>query len=583
MSSEIEELLKEKAKIPSEKEKEQRELLEFEMFKDLLSTSKDILLENMVMNESLDKQTVLFPKLFTNLGNKISELTSAVSNLSFMNSEGMNIDDDVMEGSTSAFDAMENDEVDDIESDTFFAPVPIKSSEIVPYDDSMKFGQTVNDEKFEEARTPDAVLSSIEENTFLTTDVLVKINDTSLKSYNQLDDISLSLRRITDSENSMLEIMNNKDDQGTVGGLNKKDDKDKDKEAGGFENLGFLGEFFKKGSKVGKLLGTVAKFASILTASYAFLDGFFNDDTLKEITGDTKDNLSFFERTLAGFSNIVDMFTFGLVSGSDVFKTLTGITDWISENWKDIVFPFFSTFKELFNEETGPLGFITTGIKDVLNDPVVQEVITVFQETFEAVFGAVEKIRDFVADGLGYITEKLSFGLIDKDTSSSAIKAVSDIFNPLKTKENLESVGTTVTDFFAKPKDRKGVLKDVENFEKDLLTTKKVEPTKESIATDFTKEKDNTLNRTVKGNEVSKSLYIEKPVTKNISPITEESRKGVEVSKRRMEAKEHLKNKEPQIVPIPMQAPVQTKKSIDRSSSHPDLSLALLNNGMLEI
>jgi len=195
--------------------------------------------------------------------------------------------------------------------------------------------------------------------------------------------------------------------------------------------LGKLGTGLKAG---GKLLGKIALPITALFAGIDFFKGF--QDSL-EITGGEEDIQS---KILAGVSQAISGFTFGLLDPKNVFKVL----DIATEKIKNIFIGPFEDLRSLIRGEINLKDMLVNHIDrlsfGVFDKDMIWPVLTSVLDKIKDIFiGPFEDLKDLFTGEIDLqelITNRLStitFGFIDKGTISNAVgfigEKVGEMFN----------------------------------------------------------------------------------------------------------------------------------------------------------
>jgi len=210
------------------------------------------------------------------------------------------------------------------------------------------------------------------------------------------------------------------------------------------KGTGVFSKIFGKSSKLsklgtglktgGKLLGKIALPITALFAGLDFVKGF--KDSL-EITGGEDDIQS---KILAGLSEVVSGFTFGLLDSKNIFKVLDLVTDKL----KDIVLGPFIDLRSLIRGEISLKDMLVNHIDrssfGLFDKDMIWTVLTSVVDKWKDIFlGPFEDLKDLVTGKIDLkevITNRISaitFGFIDKGTISNAVgfigEKVGEMFN----------------------------------------------------------------------------------------------------------------------------------------------------------
>lgn len=234
-----------------------------------------------------------------------------------------------------------------------------------------------------------------------------------------------------------------------------------------FNFLGMGGSIKGLISKGVGIVKRIGPWMIAISAIWDFVDGFINAG---EIVGKAADSLTFFDRVLAGISEIIAGFTFGLLSTKKVFSFLTEtvpeafntMVGWFQDGVDAIAEPIISFMNSYSNIFGNDLINIVTNYFDILRNfptsvvnfvkgiaDLVEELVSI--RSFDDFIGFIGKIKDsfaqlfspdsmlykviqMVNDVLNFATGGLSGLLSDKilDAGSGIAGMASKGFSALK-------------------------------------------------------------------------------------------------------------------------------------------------------
>lgn len=317
-----------------------------------------------------------------------------------------------------------------------------------------------------------------------------------------------------------------------------------------------------KGSGVLGKLGKAVKLGGVVVAAGFFLhdlfEGFTDDETILEITGKAKEDLTNAELSASAIANGISGLTFGLLDATTVFETVTPMVELFQKG-----------VDQLFDPEIGYFGTIVGGILNAVDKFSSGDILGGFSDLFdgfidfpERVFSVIGRWLDGLFDFLpNVIQDSLKKKLnVLKNVGSGAVDFISSL-NPFSSDDEEEKVvlnkDSTVS-----------LASDQLNKANDFVVPK---------PTEVSAPKQTGLSAAIKQPAIGNNI----PVA--ISPVAvgTSAAKTTNESKKRFEER-NTKTEQAQPAPIIIQQPAQQERRIERQATNPDLRLSLLNNGMLD-
>lgn len=433
--------------------KDSMEELNFELTKKNSSFLEDILLEQMITTEALEKAEASIIKHIVSVGDS---LIDSLDNLKKSMSESFHFLADALQKNVSSATSVKefkNDNIVTLSEDSFttiagLLPAPTEDGQ------STFYPPVLFDEAFAENQ------KAMSENQSIMTGEIVDANEGALAV----------LKNILQDTTDLVLLQEEMVDSGPKSSSTVIKDKEKKQTSDGglFDNLGGITGGLKGLSKSKGFVNflKVGGVAALIGGAISFVDGLQN---ASDITGKAAEELSTMEKVGAGLASAVSGITFGLVDAKDIYSGFETVGEELKSLGSDLlsllpdsVQSGLSTAYDkvtgfILDEDTGIFGRLVTGFKSSIDNLAVGnygdaalDVLTGITSTLFGPESALSRLGGFLFDKYTAILES-AFTMLPESFQNTIFEwteKVSDIF-ALLFDSFTDLLPKGVTDFFS--------------------------------------------------------------------------------------------------------------------------------------